>query len=127
MTAFNNLLSGIYNYFIRNQHWHPNNGYNIKYVLPAQFVDTYLKPHESNHIHRILRSDMYKPNVITSAQQDSGEFGWPLPKDQHVLTSERKRMLVGLQRQLKHKLYEPDSGPVIKIKKRFETMCRYGI
>jgi hypothetical protein len=122
-TAFNNLLSGVYNYFICNQHWNPDNGYNIKYVLPAKFVDTYLTPHESNHIHRILKSDMYKPNVITSAQQDSGEFGWPLPKDQHVLTSERKRMLVGLQRQLKHKLYEPDSGPVIKIKRRFETMC----
>lgn len=39
------------------------------------------------------------------------------------LTSERKRILVPLQKQLKRKLYEPDSGIVIKIKKRFETMC----
>ncbi|BBB16565.1 hypothetical protein [Heliothis virescens ascovirus 3j] len=118
MSPFHNFVQGVYKTFIVNQHWMPDRSlFKFESCFPRQFIQTYLKPYRANHRHELLKCDMTKSNTII------GELGWPSPDDRHVLISERKLILVGLQRWIKDKLYRPDSETVKKIKERFQTMC----
>ncbi|AAF05252.1 ORF138 [Xestia c-nigrum granulovirus] len=126
VSPFTKFFDNVYDWFMQEEHWQPRPIFcGMEYsLLPKNFMSRYLRPHRANHRHELSKSDLYKADVITSMHQDNGELGWPASENQHVLKSERKRLLVGLQRRMKHKLYEPDSGTVKKIKKRFDTMCK---